>query len=78
MLFKIKSKCNLTQRAQRKNTNTKATKSMFFGVLCIELCVLCVNMYLFSFILNSSLKVYSGFFLARSYCLGQVVSAFSS
>jgi hypothetical protein len=40
-------------KSTKENANTKATKSIFFGGLCIELCVLCVNLYFFSLILNS-------------------------
>lgn len=29
--------------------NTKVTKSMFFDIVCIELCMLCVSLYFFSF-----------------------------
>jgi hypothetical protein len=57
--FKIKPKSNLTQtclpvgREHKGKCQYKDHKEYIFGVLCIELCVLCVNMYLFSLILNS-------------------------
>jgi hypothetical protein len=40
-------------KSTKENANTKATKEYIFGALCIELCVLCVNMYLFSLIFDS-------------------------
>jgi hypothetical protein len=61
MFFKIKSKCNLTQtclpvgREHKGKCQYKGHKEYIFGVpqVCIELCVLCVNLYFFSLILNS-------------------------
>ena len=44
-------------KSTKENANTKATKSIFLVCFCIELCVLCVNMYFFSLILNSFLVV---------------------
>ena len=40
-------------KSTKENANTKATKKYFFSVLCINLCVLCVNMYSFHLISNS-------------------------
>jgi hypothetical protein len=40
-------------KSTKENANTKATKKYIFGVLCINLCVLCVNMYSFHLISNS-------------------------
>jgi hypothetical protein len=39
-------------KCTKENANTKATKSIFPGVLCIELCALCVNLHFFSLVLN--------------------------
>ena|GEM_PF-1128092 len=44
-------------KSTKENANTKATKEYIFRVLCIELCVLCVNMYFFYLILNWLLVV---------------------